>query len=211
MALFYQPVSIDGLYNKTSDKPFVMIDNYVYLYHTDTLIALPLYPESIQDSIGTNYSETTAMSRSAPIYSYSNSGPRTLQLELPLHRDMVNEINMKDSNLSRRKAPNLEDEDYVDIMIRQLQAAALPRYAAAEKMVNPPLVAVRFGNDLFCKGVVQGGVSTNHHGPILRTGKYACVNVTFNVHEVDPFDADTVMLQGGLRGLSKTLERNIWK
>lgn len=211
MALFYQPVSIEGTYNTRSDKTFQVIDNYVYLYHTNTLIALPLYPESIQDSISTNYSETSVMSRTAPIYSFTNAGPRTLQLELPLHRDMVNDINMRDSRLSRNLAPNIEDEDYVDIMIRQLQSAALPRYVAAEKMVNPPLVAVRFGNDLFCKGVVQGGVSTNHHGPILRTGKYACVNVTFNVHEVDPFDADTVMLQGGLRGLSKTLERNIWK
>lgn len=204
-------VSIYGIPNVKLEKTFSSIDNYIYLYHTNTLIALPLYPESVQDILSSNFSESPMLSRSAPIYSYSNSGPRTLQFEFPLHRDMVNDINMKSSRFSRKLAPNIEDEDYVDIMIKQLQSAAVPVYAASEKMVNPPIVAIRIGNDLFCKGVIQGGVSATHHGPILRTGKYSCVNVSFNIHEVTPFDANSIMLQGGLRGLSKTLERNIWK
>lgn len=207
MSNFEQPVSDQDLYNHPLEKAFSMIDNYVYLYHTDTLIALPLYPESIQDSMETSFSSYTPLSSSAPIYSYSSSGPRVLQFNLPLHRDMMQQINTTTSLL---KIPDLSSEDYVDIMVKQLQSAAVPNYAASEKMVNPPMVAVRFGTDIFCKGVVQGGVSVTHSGPILTTDKYALVTVNFAVHEVDPFDAHTVALQGGYRGISTRLERRVW-
>lgn len=203
-----QPVNKDYLYNGTESKVFSMIDNYVYLYHTDTLIAIPTYPESIADSTSVQFSQTTPLSRSAPIYSYVNSGPRGFSVSLMLHRDMMNDINIASSNL---KIDNLDDEDYVDIMVKQLQGAVLPRYAAAEKMVNPPIVAVRFGNDIFCKGVLTGGITTTYSGPILRTNKYACINVDFTIQEIDPYDADTAMLLGHYRGLNTTLERRIWK
>lgn len=208
MPNFLQPVSDQDLYNYQLTKTFCMIDNYVYLYHTDTLIALPLYPESIQDSMDTSFSNYTPLSSSAPIYSYSSSGPRVLQFNLPLHRDMMQQINTAASTL---KIPDLSSDDYVDIMVKQLQSAAVPNYAASEKMVNPPMVAVRFGTDIFCKGVVQGGVSVTHSGPILTTDKYALVTVNFTVHEVDPFDARTVALQGGFRGINTTLERRLWR
>ena len=203
-----QPVSINNLYNYKLSKAYSMIDNYVYLYHTDTLIAIPMYPEQIQDSmaVGSSNSQTPLM-RSAPIYTYSGSGPRSLQIELQLHRDMMNQIN---ATASRLNISNIGD-DYVDILVNQLQAAALPKYAASEKMVNPPIVAVRFGNAIFCKGIVTGSVSVTHSGPILTDDKYACLTVSFNISEIDPYDAASVMLQGGYRGLSTTLERRIWK
>lgn len=203
-----QPVNKDYQYNGEQTKIFTMIDNYIYLYHTDTLIAIPTYPESISDAMNINYSTTTPLSRSAPIYSYVNSGPRSFSVSLNLHRDMMNDINVASSNL---KISNLDDQDYVDIMIKQLNAAVLPRYAAAEKMVNPPIVAVRFGNDIFCKGVLTGGLTTTYTGPILRTDKYAQVNIDFTISEIDPYDADTVMNLGHFRGLNTTLERRIWK
>lgn len=207
-----QLVDRNNLLIPKTDKSFKMIDNYIYLYHTDTLIALPLYPESIEDSINVEFSSELPMGRSAPIYSYSNSGPRSFQVQLPLHRDMMNEINVTSSNLN---ISNLSDEDYVDIMVRQLQSAALPKYASAEKMINPPIVAVRFGQSIFCKGVINGPVSAVHSGPILtyRNGveKYAMITVSFSIYEVDPYDAETVAKYGGYRGLSTTLERRIWK
>ena len=203
-----QPVNSNDLYNYQLTKSFSMIDNYVYMYHTDTLIALPLYPETIQDSMEVAFSTSMPLSRSAPIYSYQSSGPRSFQVELPLHRDMMNQINAASSKLN---IPDLGEDDYVDIMIKQLHAMALPRYAASEKMIDPPLIAIRFGNDLFCKGIVNGQVAVTYSGPILRTNKYAQVNVAFTVSEVDPYDADSVMLCGGFRGLRTTLDSRVYK
>lgn len=203
-----QLVNKNYQYSGEKSKNFAMIDNYIYLYHTDTLVAIPTYPESISDTMGINYSQTTPISRSAPIFSYVNSGPRAFAVSLQLHRDMMNDINKASSNL---KVDNIDDEDYVDLMVKQLNAAVLPRYAAAEKMVNPPIIAVRFGKDIFCKGVITGGITTTYSGPILRTDKYAQINIDFTINEIDPYDADTVMNVGHYRGLNTTLERRIWK
>lgn len=185
-----------------------LIENYVYLHHTSTLILLPTWPESLTDTMNANYSETSVLARSAPIYSYVNSGPRAITVNIQLHRDLMNNVNTENCSLL---GVNVNTQDYVDTMIAQLQACALPRYAASEKMVNPPLVSVRFGNDLFCKGVVNGSVTTTFSGPILRGDKYALVNVEFSMSEVDPYDADTVMKVGSFRGLSTDLERRIYK
>lgn len=200
----------------TKEKVGVMIENYVYLYHTDTLIVVPEYADSITDNLQVNYPSSTVLTRTAPIYSYANSGPRTMQVAFQLHRDMMTDINHNTSNAILDVG-----EDYVDVFIKQIQAAALPSYEAALKMVNPPLVAVRLGSDIFIKGVVQGGVGVTYKYPIIpginadgtkdpSKDRYACVDVAFNIAEVDPYDADTVMKTGSYRGLSTTLERKIF-
>ena len=73
------------------------------------------------------------------------------------------------------------------------------------------MVAVRFGNDIFIKGVVIGAVSVSYSLPIITGNKYAHVSVSFTVEEVDPYDAQTVMQAGSFRGLSTTLEGSAWK
>ena len=201
------PVRGDNTYAGKTEKIFTMIDNYIYLYHTDTLIAIPTYPETVGDSMSVRFNSADLLSRSAPIFSYSNSGPRTLSISLSLHRDMMNSVNTSMSNLN---LPDINKVDYIDTLIKQLQAAALPRYAAAEKMVNPPVIAVRFGDDIFCKGVVQNGVTTTYSGPILRTDKYAVVNIEFQIVEIDPYDADSVMSLGHKRGITQDLERRVY-
>lgn len=183
-----------------------MIDNYIYLYHIDKFILLPTYPDQIQDSLSASFQEASPLSRSAPIFTYSHSGPRTVQISLSLHREMMTQINYRVSNL------NIElGDDYVDTMVKELQAIALPKYSVSNKMVNPPLVAVRFGNEIFIKGVVNGGIGLTYSGPILNNNKYAQVTVTFNVTEVDPYDAESILKVGSFRGLNKTLERNLYK
>lgn len=188
-----------------SDKTFRMIDNYIYLYHTKTLVVIPTYPEQLQDSMEVEFSSAHPLSRSAPIFSYVKSGPRSVQISLSLHRDMLNDINIAESKLNVKE---LAEADYVDILINNLQSMALPRYAATEKMVDPPLIAVRFGNQLFIKGVVIGSVSVTYSGPILSTDKYALADISFNISEVDPYDAIGVAKLGSLRGLSTDLERS---
>lgn len=187
-------------------KKFNMIDNYIYLYHLDQFIVLPTFPESMNDQLSVKFNSATPMSRSAPIYSYSDSGPRSLQIDLKLHRDMMTEINWQVSN-----AKVALGDDYVDTLIKYIQAAALPVYGGAQKMVDPPMVAVRFGEELFIKGIVADGVSVTYELPILENNKYANVSVAFQVQEVDPYDAQTVMQTGSFRGLDTSLERNIWK
>ncbi len=249
-------LSMYGEFSSDMKPCFNMIDNYIYLYHTQTLIVLPTFPESIADSMPTNYSETPIMGRSAPIYSYSNSGPRSFDLQLKLHRDMMNDVNVEiHSSTSintgtalfssdRELIKKIQRKDYVDLLINELQSIALPSYAASEKMVNPPLVAIRIGDEIYCKGIVQGGVTCNFSGPILANpvydengneqfydnyndylkgkqsltgkkligkGKYAIVDVSFRVTEVDPYNAQLVAEQGSFRGLDKTLERNLYK
>lgn len=189
-----------------NNKVFKMIDNYVYLYHVDQFIVIPTFPDSLTDTMSVNFNKATPMSRSAPIYSYSDSGPRSLQINLDLHRDMMTQINYSVSNATVEIG-----DDYVDTLVKQLQAAALPAYGASEKLVDPPMVAVRFGNDVFIKGVVVGAVSVTYSLPIISGNKYAHVSVSFTVEEVDPYDAQTVMQSGSFRGLSDTLERNAWK
>ena len=203
------PVDQNYQYVGTGKKLLNMIDNYVYFYHTDTLIAIPIYPENIADSTSVTYNPTSPLSSTAPTYSFQNSGPRTFDVSLPLHREMMSAINATNSKL-KNKIPELiakdsngkdvSNIDYVDILVNQIRGAALPKFSAAEKMVNPPVIAVRFGNDIFCKGVVTGGVSVTYGAPILSDGRYAMATVAFTINEIVPFDAVTAMRLGGYRG-----------
>ena len=183
-----------------------LIENYIYLYHLDKFVIIPTYPDSFQDSLTSTFASSTPLSRSAPIFSYSNSGPRTLQINLSLHRDMMQMVNYGRSNIN----VSLGD-DYVDTIIKNLQACSLPSYKAASKMVNPPSVAVRFGNEIFIKGIVQGGVTVTYKLPLLENNKYALVDISFQVIETDPYDAESVAQNGSFRGLDKTIERRLYK
>lgn len=188
------------------ERYFRMIDNYVYMYHTGTLLALPTYADSITDVMSVNFVSSTPLARSSPIYSYATSGPRQLSFTFNLHRDMMQAINYGVSNLD-----TTINDDYVDYLINSLQACAVPEYSSTDKMVDPPMVAVRLGNDIFIKGVVLGNVSVTYELPILTTGKYASAKVSFVVAEVDPYSADTIQVAGSFRGLSTSLERNVYK
>ena len=194
----------------TSKRHFVMIDNYIYLHHVldskgnGTFIVLPSYPESVQDRLQTTFSQTNPLSRTAPIYSYINSGPRTIDVSLSLHRDMMTQVNYGVSNL-----PVDIGDDYVDTLIKQLQGVALPQYNSSSKLVNPPLISVRLGNEIFIKGVVTSGIAVTFKLPLLANDKYAQVDIAFTVAEVTPYDASSAMEQGYFRGLDRTLERRL--
>lgn len=192
-----------------------LIDNYIYLYHVPgdgrddglgSFVIIPTYPEQFSDFLQSQFAQQNILARSAPIFSYSYSGPRTITINLSLHRDMMHELNYGVSNLQVQIG-----DDYVDTLINKLQAAALPNYDYGNKMVNPPMVAIRFGNEIFIKGVVTGGVTVTSQLPLLQNGKYSQVGIQFTVAEVDPYDAETVINQGQLRGLSRSLERNLYK
>lgn len=189
-------------------------NNYLYMSHIDSFVLLPTYPESINDSMAASYQQSVPLGRSAPIFSYASSGPRQLQVSLHLHRDIMNEINKDVSNIKLRALGGVDPEvgitdDYIDVIVKQLQAIAVPKYQAESKMINPPTVSVRFGQ-IYIRGVVNSSVSVVSSLPLLQDDKYAIVDIAFTVSEIDPYSADTIAEQGQFRGFSRTLERRLW-
>lgn len=179
-------------------------DNYLYISHLDEdfqFWQLPCTPETISDSMASTFNETSALGRSAPVFTYSKSGPRTVQVTLKFHRDMMDALNAGTSNVAVKLG-----DDYVDTLIKALQAIALPRYNLSNKAVEPPLVALRLSQEVFIKGVVTSAIGLEYALPILSNGKYAQVSVSFTVSEVDPYDATTVFQNGSFRGVVKTLK-----
>ena len=204
----YSPFA--NLKSGKDEKPYVMIDNYIYFHHLDEFIIIPSYPESVIDNTQVSFASSTILTRSAPIYSYSSSGPRSVNFTLKLHRELMQQINYKKSNATVQMG-----DDYVDTIINYVQAAALPRYSASEKMVDPPIISLRLGDDIFIKGVVSNNVQISYSLPIITdiNGKdrYAMVEINFSINEIDPYDAETVLVAGSFRGLDTSLERNLWK
>lgn len=188
-------------------KKFSLIDNYLYLYHIDKFIILPAFPESLIDASSINFSSETPMSRTAPIQSYNNAGPRTMSFQFNFTRDLMEQINYENRNTFTKLAM---DDDYVDTMMKYIRAAALPRFDASSKLIDPPMCAIKIGDELFIKGVINGQVTVGYELPILKNNKYSKIALGFTVTEVDPYDANTVMLAGGYRGLDTSLERRVY-
>lgn len=205
--------------NLTIEKeiPNLLTNNYIYISHMEDgykFWRLPTDPDTIADSLPSNYTNTPALGRSAPVFTYTGSGPRDVQITLKMHRDMMDDINMdnispfKEKIVEGKKEKDYffkEGEDYVDALIRALQSIAVPKYTEANNIVEPPIVAVRFGNEIFVRGIVDSGINVTYGKPILSNDKYAEVTVAFNIKEIDPYDAPTIFKNGSFRGLVATM------
>ena len=154
--------------------------------------------------MGSTFGESSALGRSAAVYTYSKSGQSTVQVELKLHRDMMDDVNTGVSN-----SPLLDGEDYVDNLIRALQAIVVPKYNLSNKAVEPPIVAMRLSNEVFIKGIVNGSIGLTYRLPLLSNGKYASVALSITITEVDPYDATTVFQNGSFRGVVQTLKKGM--
>lgn len=189
-----------------SDNIFsrILPDCYLYISHLDEDFKywqLPGYPKEVTDQLNSTFSESTALGRSAPVFTYSNSGPRSISLTISFHRDMFEDM---PSNV----VPN-EGEDKAESFIHALQAIAVPKYNLSNRAIEPPLVAVRLGREVFIKGIVNGGVRVTYGKPILVNEKYAIVDISFTITEVDPYDSSTVFQNGSFRGLTATLRQGM--
>lgn len=180
-----------------------LIENYIYFYHLDRFCVLPQWPEAISDTVSVNFNTTEILGRSAPIYTYSGSGPRSVDFTFSLHRELLSDVNI---------APNsfgLEDNSkIVEELVKTIQSAALPKYEKLSKTVNPPIVAIRIGDEIYIKGVISGAVKVSYALPIVDN-KYSRCDISFSVNEIDPYDAESVRTIGSFRGLSRSLERKI--
>ncbi len=179
-------------------------ENYIYISHLDEGLKfwrLPTWPDAISDSMQSTFVSSTALGRSAPVYTFSNAGPRTVQISIPLHRDIMDDVNTGVSN-----AQLLPGEDYIDNLVNALRAIAVPKYNLSNKAVEPPLVALRLGREVFIKGVVTGGIGLDFKKPILSNDRYAQVDLSLTISEVDPYDATSVYQNGGFRGVVNTFK-----
>lgn len=185
----------------------VLEDNYIYISHLDEKFQfwkLPTWPDQISDSMQSTFAQTTALGRTAPVFTFSNSGPRSVNISIPLHRDIMDEVNIGISNTTLG-----EGEDYVDNLIKALQSIALPKYNLTNKAIEPPLVALRLGNEVFIKGIVSGPIGVTFGKPILSNGKYAKIDLSLTITEVDPYDATSVFKNGGFRGVVQSLKKGM--
>jgi len=194
--------------NNTDIKP--LNNNYIYISHLDEGLQywkLPSWPDQISDRMGSTFTQTTALGRTAPVYTFSHSGPRVVQISIPLHRDIMDEVNGLEGfngQISDMNPALGKGEDYVDNLINALRAIAVPKYNLNNKLVEPPLVALRISNEIFIKGIVSGEIGITFEKPILSNGKYAKVDLSLQISEVDPYDATSVYKNGGFRGVVGT-------
>lgn len=186
---------------------YELVDNYMYLFHTDEWVLLPQYPDSIADQMSSNFAQENVLSRTAPIFSYINSGPRTVQVDLDLHRDMIKEMNMDGASNMKIEV----GDDYIETIVKRIQSIAVPKFSAISKTITPPMIAIKFGRDVFIKGVVIGGVSIEYQKPIMTDGRYARVTLHFTVYETTPFDAESISQLGSFRGVTKQFKNGIYK
>jgi hypothetical protein len=178
----------------------ILPDCYLYISHLDEgykYWQLPGYPDDVTDDMRSEFLTNTALGRSAPVFTFSNAGPRSINLKLRFHRDMFEDM---PSNVVPK-----DGEDKAESFIHALQAIALPKYNLSNKAIEPPLVAVRLGREIFIKGVVTSNISVTFGKPILVNEKYATMEVGFTISEVDPYDSTTVFKNGSFRGMVATL------
>jgi hypothetical protein len=102
-----------------------------------------------------------------------------------------------------------DGEDKAESFIHAIQAIAVPKYNLSNKAIEPPLVAIRLGQEVFIKGIVSGGVRVTYGKPILVNEKYATIIIEFTISEVDPYDSSTVFKNGSFRGLTATLRNGM--
>ena len=193
------------------------IENYIYIYQLGVYVIIPTYPDSVTDSLGSKFAVENILSRTAPVYSYSDSGPRTVTMNFTFHRDLMNSLNYDNFNFID-EVGNMLGENYIDTLVRYLQAMALPSFNAVEaassvynSMVKPPIIAVRIGTTLFIKGIVNGEVQVTYSGPISKEGKYMQVGVSFTVSEIEPQDAEQLAKWGSNRGMESLLTKSLHK
>jgi hypothetical protein len=179
--------------------------NYIYISHLDQGAQywwLPCCPDKITDSMESRFEPTSALGRSAPVYTYSSSGPRTVNVDLRFRIDDLDEENIGNPSLA-----NLRAGEYgIDALVRALQAISVPKYNASNKAIEPPLVALRLSNEVFIKGIVTSAIQVTYELPIIYGDRYAVVSLALSISEVDPYDSTAVFTNGSFRGVVRTLQ-----
>ena len=81
----------EGISNSKYIFDRILPDCYLYISHLDEEYQywqLPGYPDEVSDQMVSRFTPTTALGRSAPVYTFSDAGPRAVQISLNFHRHL---------------------------------------------------------------------------------------------------------------------------
>lgn len=173
--------------------------SYLYIYHLKKEWYLPVLPQGITNSLPISFSPTPIPLSSAPLQTFSSAGPRTVSITLKMHRKM---FELEDKKNGAKKMEEL---------INDISALALPKYTSASKLVVPPTVLYRAGNEVCIRGIVSGNVSITTSGAWQRDGKLSEIDIQFTIVEVEAFSAEYAQNHGVLRSIPTDLTRSVWQ
>lgn len=194
---------------------------YIYIYHLGLRFDLPVLPDQITDTLSIHFEEVQVLGRSAPHITFGSAGPRSVNANIKLHRQLfalenaeINEQTKKGYVMMPNPVTGVREkvlaDDAADLLINALLSLSVPKYLDGAKAIVPPSLLLRYGNEMCIRGVPEGVTKTSS-GPWLKNGKQAEVTIAFNIKEVEPSSAQHTAQYGMMRGLSTTLERSsIW-
>lgn len=164
-------------------------------------IDLPMTPAQINDNNSANFSQQTILSRSAPVYSYISTGPRTITWSMKLHREMMDDMDYSSYNVGTGSYKSLNtiksERGSLEVLTECLQLVVVPTYTNST-MVIPPKVTIKIEN-LKITGIVRS-IQSTWELPIVNN-KYMVVTHNLSVEEIDPYDSSSILRLGGYRGL----------
>lgn len=176
-------------------------DNYIIAHHITvnqgTLVLpksyrIPGYPQQVSDSMSATYQNVEILARSAPIYSWARSGPRTLTFQLSVHKDM----DWEGSGYDLTKVGDISE------LMEEYQALTLPNYEDAYR-VEAPKLTIRIGNSIRITGIPQE-ISFTAALPLDPYGSYMAGTFSFTINEINPYEAKEVVTSlHNARGLSR--------
>ena len=152
-----------------------------------TTLNMPCYPDSIEDGVNAEYSETNLLGRSEPFLIYNYTTGRKLSFTFNMHREMT------------------ESEDEIEKIVKVIESGVYPQYGSD---IAPQKVDVKIGNQIYISGVMTNE-RTTWSGPIDKNtdkngnayDKYNLVSVNFTVVEStnNPKSASDIAKIGGYR------------
>ena len=148
---------------------------------SEYLIELPMYPESVTESISTNWQTQSVLGRSSPLSAYAGTDLKSVSFNIDLHRDYLtgsyslsqNDLLQLGGSLSKQSAgKQIESADgpfdtrtwYVS-MNKMLQMSCYPQYT--DNGLIPPTTYFIFGQ-MILKGYVKS-YSTTWKTPIINS------------------------------------------
>ncbi|AWD93029.1 hypothetical protein HSE3_gp077 [Bacillus phage vB_BceM-HSE3] len=150
------------------------ITGLVYNMNTGTKFEFPAMPDEISDNENAQFEDQAIAGRSAPIFNYSSSGPRSVSFSITLHDDYC--------------------KDGILATVNKFKALVYPSY---RELIASPKCYIRIGDFIRCICVVES-VDVTWKKP-YRNGIYIVADVNISLKEVADVPYSTHEIEGGIR------------